>query len=519
MKHGLPDLTARRELRKWRAMMYARDHVHSCYDNTGVLEDVHIHSLVSVGPLTADHVSAILKDKWIFWERHHHELTTFVTRLNIDFIPKPRKAKQPTVTADKPPAPSRHLQAPLPSPDQVLYPHTGPHVGPSQISMLPTPLDHVPYPHARAGTPLTPHARTPTISHTWSSNPHIPLHPNPLVALVGHTPATAPSKRAYAEAIVQRHIDTLPHKRPRLYAPQTSHPSGADSIQQSRQPIHAPFSSLSPSPHLHSSHPLLSQPHSPHPFSPHPFLSHPQSPHPQSPHPQSRTPIRRPFVEPHLSPPSTPYLPSQMHASRCDLPPPRPASTACLMPAPSPPLNLSAHSISLPSPIAACYSPQPSSSSFHPDPSPTVIYRQSIKARHEHPMMTPARRRPQAPPAAHPSPPSSQSDMTVYTPLMPPQGYTALWPIAHPTTSMSSRYPDDIIVTPPADVLDHYNQGAVFQSSLRYPPTHSNYPAHPSTPSTPQNVWQQYLSASPSPPPRTPSYPSSTSSTSNPSHR
>lgn len=487
MKRGLPDLTARTELCKWRAMIHARDHVHSFYDHTGVLEDNHITSLVSVGSLTAEHVSAILKEKWIFWERHHDELTKFVTGLNINFIPKSRKSKQPTLAADKPAkAPSLHL-APRPCIDQVPYPLAGPHTphaSPSQArSLQATPLPHlhqVPYVHPPAGVPVTPHARPSPIPQTWSSNTYTPLHPIPAV-FVAPAPATAtPSKRLYAEAIVQHNMDVSPHKCPWLYAPPTSQPSEGHT-QRSRQPIHTPVPS--------------------HPLSSHPLSSHPLSPHPLSPHPQVRTPIRRlqpflPYVEPHPLPPSTPYPPSQMHTSRYHLSPLRPPSTAHVpMPTP-PPLNLS-HAFVFQSPTVSRYSAQPSSS-------------------------TPARYPLPPPAASHPSPPSSWPDMTVHTPLIPPQGYTALWPIAPPTTTISSRYPDDIVVNPPPAVRDHYIQGAVFQASLGYPPTYSiDPPSHPSTPSTLPDVWQQYQSAPPtrSPPPRVSSYPSDTPYTSYPSYR
>ncbi|KAH9915831.1 P-loop containing nucleoside triphosphate hydrolase protein, partial [Fomitopsis serialis] len=88
---GLPDTEAQLSLYQWRDDVYERDHANTMYDSSAVLEDTVIEHLASMGNVSRNSVTAILKPSWIWWDKHGAELITHITSLNIAFTPKPKK--------------------------------------------------------------------------------------------------------------------------------------------------------------------------------------------------------------------------------------------------------------------------------------------------------------------------------------------------------------------------------------------------------------------------------------------
>ncbi|PIL28981.1 transporter [Ganoderma sinense ZZ0214-1] len=231
-KRGLPDLDAQAKLRSWRRDILKRSYAYAQYDGSAILDDDLITSLTTIGPLTPDIVSELLKEKWIFWEQHGTELTTFLQTFTIVFTPlppKPRAAKAGTISvidllldttpkrprADSTPDASTTKRARLPEgseqrpeglaipgPSRPLTTASAPVVPPNPY--LNTPLRHppplmntmhihchptqqMPSPAAMrhpqlesSGSPVSgppgPHAYPPAVSHP-SHSPASPFHP------------------------------------------------------------------------------------------------------------------------------------------------------------------------------------------------------------------------------------------------------------------------------------------------------------------------------------------------------
>lgn len=111
LKKGYPDLRAQEALRVWRDTVYTRDHPLVQYDETAVLDDDLITTLVTAGPLSATQLRTLLPEKWIFYDRHGEELVDHVLSLAVVFTPipaKPRARKKdlapPTVAPAQSPA-------------------------------------------------------------------------------------------------------------------------------------------------------------------------------------------------------------------------------------------------------------------------------------------------------------------------------------------------------------------------------------------------------------------------------
>ncbi|KAI1784314.1 P-loop containing nucleoside triphosphate hydrolase protein [Ganoderma leucocontextum] len=84
IKRGLPHQPTRTELCKWRKDTYSLHHSSALYGDSAVLDDDTITTLSSCRKLTAQQLSTLLADKWIFGDKHGMELTAFLTPLALD---------------------------------------------------------------------------------------------------------------------------------------------------------------------------------------------------------------------------------------------------------------------------------------------------------------------------------------------------------------------------------------------------------------------------------------------------
>ena len=101
-KRGLPDLSAQAQLWKWHQDIFKQKHLHAQYDPISIVNDDLITTLTTIGLLTPDIVSELLKDKWIFWDLHGAELTAFLKMFLVIFtplLPKPHASKPGTISA------------------------------------------------------------------------------------------------------------------------------------------------------------------------------------------------------------------------------------------------------------------------------------------------------------------------------------------------------------------------------------------------------------------------------------
>ncbi len=118
-----------------------RDHCHAHYDEVALLDDALIDTLVSHGPLTIEQASALLKDKWVFWDLYYGCLPAHIALLAIVFTPLPSKPRTttkpppreplqpvaPPARAPAPVLPSEHLhRTPLLTPAPVHPPYQAP---------------------------------------------------------------------------------------------------------------------------------------------------------------------------------------------------------------------------------------------------------------------------------------------------------------------------------------------------------------------------------------------------------
>ncbi|OSD06943.1 P-loop containing nucleoside triphosphate hydrolase protein [Trametes coccinea BRFM310] len=89
---GVPDFQAQMKLCKWRQQVFRRDHALSQLDTSAILDQSTLTTLTSLGPLTADHLVALLKGSWIWWDRYGEELTALI--ITLDIIYRPIKKSQ-----------------------------------------------------------------------------------------------------------------------------------------------------------------------------------------------------------------------------------------------------------------------------------------------------------------------------------------------------------------------------------------------------------------------------------------
>lgn len=85
-KRGKTDHQTQATLRNWRREIYTRDHEGSMFSSKVILEDDLIELLSSHGSLSPGDVSLILREKWLWWDIYHEELTTFVCGLTIAYV-------------------------------------------------------------------------------------------------------------------------------------------------------------------------------------------------------------------------------------------------------------------------------------------------------------------------------------------------------------------------------------------------------------------------------------------------
>ncbi|KAI1784235.1 P-loop containing nucleoside triphosphate hydrolase protein [Ganoderma leucocontextum] len=116
-KKGLPDVAARARFRGWRKEVYDREHADAMYDDEAVLDDEFIAALDSIGSLSRNYISSVLKGKWPFWDEHAEELISFTQTFSIDFIPIPPKPRSRQSSASEPPDPT----FPKSTPRMVFY--------------------------------------------------------------------------------------------------------------------------------------------------------------------------------------------------------------------------------------------------------------------------------------------------------------------------------------------------------------------------------------------------------------
>ncbi|KAH9934406.1 P-loop containing nucleoside triphosphate hydrolase protein [Amylocystis lapponica] len=86
---GEPHHDTQIRLRAWRRMVFKRDHPLSQLDPTLILDDATLLHLCSIGQMTPTTMATILKPSWVWWDRYHAELLTFLEGLTIPFVAKP----------------------------------------------------------------------------------------------------------------------------------------------------------------------------------------------------------------------------------------------------------------------------------------------------------------------------------------------------------------------------------------------------------------------------------------------
>ncbi len=106
LKKGQPDLRAKAALREWRDLVFERDHQHAHYDETAILDDELIATIVCTGGTPPSQLRSLLVDKWIFFDRHGEELLNLVSSLKIVFTPLPTKPRATQKPPSVPPTPT-----------------------------------------------------------------------------------------------------------------------------------------------------------------------------------------------------------------------------------------------------------------------------------------------------------------------------------------------------------------------------------------------------------------------------
>ncbi|KAI0365875.1 P-loop containing nucleoside triphosphate hydrolase protein [Pilatotrama ljubarskyi] len=150
VKRGLPDLNAQHRLKEWRAAVFVRDHRHTQYDETAILDDELISLLSACGPLSHECLASVLKGKWSFWDEYNEELETFLNIVTVVFTPFPAKPRAPRACPHPVPLPSLpHSPAPCPT------------VRSAAIAPSPAPLPNAPEPSVPMSTtvPSVPQSR------------------------------------------------------------------------------------------------------------------------------------------------------------------------------------------------------------------------------------------------------------------------------------------------------------------------------------------------------------------------
>ena len=306
LKRGEPDLAARQKLYTWRETTYIRDHPTAQYDDTGVLQDELIDTLISHGSLSPNQVAGLLKDKWVFWRRHGADLSTVVHSLDIKFKPLPAKTCR---TAKK----DSSLTLPHPPEDTALP--QDPLLRGAISTVLETPLPV---------TALHPSVEAQSRAH------HVPSFSPPPMQLAARAPSYYPpfpsqgSLRDQGNPVPTRSSQPLPTPSPRhgpsrapqsysQYAPSlsasTMHmPHGYDLLRPSSTPrqFHAPHPSHVPAPTpasipstpMYAAHSTHTTSTSPHHLQASLFLPM----HPQLPRVQSPASHQQPITKAHATP-------------------------------------------------------------------------------------------------------------------------------------------------------------------------------------------------------------------------
>lgn len=479
IKRGLPDLTAQRSLRDWRQTVFVRDHSYAQYDASAILNNDLIASPIVCGPLDSSQLSALLKDKWSFWDKYHGELGAFVSTISITFTPIPSKPRAPRrlppsgAPADDPAASIAAIPeaAPLPqlppfssSSDLYAAPsyllasysaHLTPHSVPSNAySMYAGPFPDGPHPHPTPSVPVTPARKRSHAAAYYTSGPESAYHEGD----INHAP-----------------------KRPRLQtAEQTVSSNSPADIRVGSIPtyhgLHDDGAGVRFAPHLTDPFAMVSTP----PYRL-PRASTPRAParapngHVHEAATMSAPPFRSPFWQghpglTHLRPDTQPFPP----------PSPSPAHYSQTYRVPSKPVPTHAE------PLRALH--QPYYDQTHSAPSPIS---------HSH--------------ATHAHPAAARPSMSLY----PPPGYPA--PSAHLPITQTPRIDSSCMQARPGSARGHREQPpmATFNdasaswagsmeaapySTAYYPPSHatsstshtpSGYTGHPTPSPVPHSGWVQ----------------------------
>ncbi|OJT02274.1 hypothetical protein TRAPUB_7190, partial [Trametes pubescens] len=208
IKRGLPDLAAQKRLREWRRSIHARDHSYAQYDASAILSDDLISSLTVCGPVSSETLSALLKGKWVFWEKYHEELADFLDCIIIIFTPIPSKPRAPRRLV-----PADHLPASTPSVSEALLP-----LPLATSSSSATPSSHYPDPRSeRPSVPSIPIQSFPQVLYPTHapSMPATPVRKRPL----DPSAVTVPSAPGRASYHAER--DRFDAKRPRIQSDAT----------------------------------------------------------------------------------------------------------------------------------------------------------------------------------------------------------------------------------------------------------------------------------------------------------
>lgn len=140
---GRPDFGAQSRLCQWRREVFARDHSNSQLDPSAILDDATITSLTTVGPLSIEQITAILRETWTWWPKYGQELIVFVVALQIVYRPLPKTTAKPSTSA----APAVAVSTPAATPStparRMAEPSGGTglpeHTAPSNMLETPAP--------------------------------------------------------------------------------------------------------------------------------------------------------------------------------------------------------------------------------------------------------------------------------------------------------------------------------------------------------------------------------------------